>query len=312
MNLTVFKKRIIPRNEGKIIYVLICLLTVISASCDKKEQLGITSQSPYITKVFEYYYAPGQHASLISGNAKGEDFIGKPWENGKSFTYLGGWGGYIIAGFDHKVNNRTGYDFAVYAQPGAESEPGVVYVMEDSNGDGLPNDGDWIELKGSEFNNSETIHNYRVTYYKPLNNGNVTWSDNQGNEGELVPQFDSELWWWSGYGNKTEISFSGVRLPDAYQNNPEGDGTEHWTIRPGLFSFGYAECYGNSDYNSTLKANLFDISNAVDNNGDPVSLDGINFIKVQSGVFQIAGWLNEVSTEISGAADLSLIGPAID
>ena len=79
-------------------------------------------------------------------------------------------------------------------------------------------------------------------------------------------------------------------------------------LRPGLFSFGYAECYGNSDYIADLKANLIDISNAVDGSGNPVSLTGIRFIKVQSGVFQIAGWLNEISTEISGAADLSLLG----
>jgi hypothetical protein len=56
-----------------------------------------------------------------------------------------------------------------------------------------------------------------------------------------------------------------------------------------------------------LKANLFDISDAVDKNGNKANLSGISFIKVQSGVFQIAGWLNEVSTEVSGAVDLSLI-----
>ena len=74
-----------------------------------------------------------------------------------------------------------------------------------------------------------------------------------------------------------------------------------------MFTSGYAECYNNSDYNNSLKANILDISSAVDKAGNKVNLSGIRFIKVQSGVFQIAGWLNEVSTEISGAADLSLI-----
>jgi hypothetical protein len=277
-------------------------------SCSNKEQLNVKSNSPYITKVFDYTYAPGQDASTIAQSAKGDDFIGQPFINNKNLTFLGNWGGYIVAGFDHQVKNGPGYDFAIYTQPGPMSSPGVVFVMSDLNGDGLPNDGDWIELKGSEFNNTQTIRNYQVTYYKPVNNGNVTWTDNQGKQGELIPGYPSGSWWWSGYGDKTEISFSGVRLPNAYENQPTQDGTQNWVIIPGLFSFGYAKCFGNLDWNSDLKANLFDISNAVDSAGNPVTLTGINFIKIQSGVFQIAGWLNEVSTEISGAADLSLIG----
>ena len=50
-----------------------------------------------------------------------------------------------------------------------------------------------------------------------------------------------------------------------------------------------------------------DISNAVDGSGNLANLSKIDFIKVQSGVFQVAGWLNEISTEISGAADLHLL-----
>lgn len=292
-------------EKSFIILPLIVFRVLIS--CSDKEQLNVKANSPYVTKVFDYVYAPGQHASLIDKTATGDDFIGQPWINGKSFTYLGGWGGYIVAGFDHQVKNGFGNDFAVFAQPGAGSEPGVVFVMSDLNGDGLPNDGDWSELRGSEFSNVETIRNYQVTYDKPVNNGNVTWTDNQGKQGELVPVFPIGTWWWSGYGDKTEITFSGVRLPNAYINSPIQQGTENWVMRPGLFSFGYAECYGNGDYNSDLKANMFDISNAVDSSGNPVGLTGINFIKVQSGVFQIAGWLNEVSTEVSGAVDLSLL-----
>jgi len=269
--------------------------------------MDLKENSAYVTKVFDYKYAPGQHASLIPSDWKGNDFIGKPWTDNKTFTSLGGWGGYIIAGFDHTVLNGPGKDFAVYTQPGPGSEPAVVYVMQDTNGDGLPNDGDWIELKGSESDNPETIRHYQVTYTKPVGNGNVTWRDNKGNHGELIPVFASSSWWWQGYGDQTEITFSGVKLPNAYVNSSTQPDVENWVIRPGLFSWGYAECYGNQDYNAELKANLFDISNAVDASGNPVNLTGIRFIKVQSAVFQIAGWLNEVSTEVSGAVDLSMI-----
>lgn len=263
--------------------------------------------SPYITKVFDYQYGPGQNATLIAADWKGSDFIGEPWTGSKTYTSLGGWGGYIIAGFDHTIKNGEGADFAIFAQPGAGSEPGVVYVMNDSNNNGIPDDGEWAEIKGSEFNNSETIHDYQVTYYKPVDNGNVTWKDNLGNGGELIPHYGSSSWWWSGYGDKTEVQFTGEKLPDAYINTSTQVNVENWAVRPGLFTSGYAECYFNLDYNNSLKANLFDISDAVDKAGNKVNISGITFLKVQSGVFQIAGWLNEVSPEISGAADLSLI-----
>jgi hypothetical protein len=282
-------------------------------SCSDKGQMDLKNVSAYVTKVYDYKYAPGQHASMIPKDWTGNDFAGKPdfifnpSVRNKTYTSLGGWGGYIVAGFDHNIPNKSGKDFAVYTQPGPASEPAVVYVMQDLNNDGLPNDGDWIELKGSESGNSETIRNYQVTYTKPVGDGNVKWRDNQGHQGELNPIFDSSSWWWQGYGDQTEVTFSGVKLPNAYQNISTDPGIENWAVRQGLFDWGYAECYNNSDYNADLKANLFDISNAVDASGNPVNLTSIRFIKVQSAVFQIAGWLNEISTEVSGAADLSMI-----
>jgi PKD repeat protein len=279
-----------------------------AGSDNKTIQISVFSNlSPYISKVFDYQYGPGQHAALIASDCKGYDFIGKPWVGTKTFTSLGGWGGYITAGFDHTIINTNGADFGVFTQPGAGSEPGVVFVMKDANKDGIPNDGDWLEVKGSEYNHPETIRDYQVTYYKPVGKGNVTWKDNKGNNGDLTPIFDSSSWWWSGYGNKTEVVFNGVKLPNAYVNTSVRIDSENWVVNSGTFTFGYAECYNNLDYNNSLKANLFDISNVVDKTGNKVHLSGIDFIKIQSGVFQIAGWLNEVSTEVSGAVDLSLI-----
>ena len=69
---------------------------------------------------------------------------------------LGGWGGYITFGFDHPVENKDGYDLqilgnAFYMSGSTEygsSEPGIVLVSRDENGNGLPDD-KWFELKGS-------------------------------------------------------------------------------------------------------------------------------------------------------------------
>ncbi|HEY3389110.1 MAG TPA: PKD-like domain-containing protein, partial [Prolixibacteraceae bacterium] len=219
------------------------------AGSDNKTILisAFSNLSPYITKVFDYQYGPGQHASLIPADWKGSDFVGQPWIGTKRYTSLGSWGGYIIAGFDHPVKNVEGADFAVFTQPGPSSEPAVVYVMNDTNADGIPNDGEWAEIKGSEYNHPETIHDYQVTYYKPVGNGNVTWKDNKGNNGELKPVFESSSWWWSGYGNKTEVVFNGEKLPNAYKNISTQSDIENWIVIPGLFTSGYAECYNNLD-----------------------------------------------------------------
>ncbi|MEI7422749.1 MAG: hypothetical protein WCK18_11675 [Prolixibacteraceae bacterium] len=303
-----YRRMLAHRSLNAISILLILLLSGCS-----KEFIGIesantvTNPSAYVNKIFDYQYGPGQHASFISPTEKANDFIGEPWTKNKSFISLGGWGGYVIAGFNHAVLNTNGPDLAVFTQPSVSSEPGIVYVMEDINNDGLPNDGTWYELRGSEYSNPETIHNYEVTYFKPGLSGYVTWKDNLGKTGSLVPGFGNDNWWWSGYGVKSSITFTGERLPDAYENTSKDQAVELWLQRSGLFQSGYAECYYNADYNEKLKANMLDISSAVDASGKPLNLTKINFIKVQSSVFQIAGWLNEVSTEISGAADIHFL-----
>lgn len=299
--------RVFHLKVGFMAIILQALVSCTEEQFVPEETKSTSGQSAFITRVFDYQYAPGQHAYLLPASSKGEDFIGVPWSNGKSFISLGGWGGYIIAGFDHPVSNANGPDIAVFTQPSVASEPGIVYVMADNNMDGLPNDGTWHEIKGSEYNNPETIHNYEVTYFKPGSSGYIDWKDNQGKTGTLVPGFSTDNWWWSGYGDKSSVTFIGQRLPDAYVNTSTTPGTELWMVRSGLFSSGYAECYGNKDYNSSLKANLLDISLAVDPAGKPANLSRVSFIKIQSSVFQVAGWLNEISTEVSGAADVHLL-----
>ena len=64
---------------------------------------------------------------------------------------LGGFGGYIVVGFDHSIQasgGYGGYDFSITGnQFSGSSEPGVVWVMPDENGNGEPDDGPWYELR---------------------------------------------------------------------------------------------------------------------------------------------------------------------
>ena len=59
--------------------------------------------------------------------------------------------------------------------------------------------------------------------------------------------------------------------------------------------------------NAAANANHFKISNAIDANGNKVDLKYIDFIKVQVGVNAKSGWLGEVSTEVFGFFDYSMI-----
>lgn len=290
-------------NKSSNLFTLSCLLllSILLVSCGGSSSGDPKASSAYITRVFDYVYGPGQHA-LKAMASDTTNFIGAP-SSDKSWIYLGGFGGYVVAGFDHDVQNGDGYDFEVYAMQGASPEPGIVYVMPDTNGDGLPND-TWYELKGNQFANSQ--RNYWVRYYKAVgDSANITWKDSKGNRGELVSGYGSNYsskWWWP-YTLGDSITFTGTRLPDAYDNLSTAD-TQYWVVPTDRFTWGYAKNLDGTDYDATVEANKFDISNAVDANGNAVALKSIRFIKVQTAVFQQAGWLNEVSTEVRGARDL--------
>jgi len=280
---------------------LIFLQSVFFISCKGTLSDEPKSSSAFITTVFDYNYAPGQHALLAKPSDK-TYFTGDP-ANKDGWLYLGGFGGYVVAGFDHDVVNGDSFDFEVYGLQGASPEPGVVYVMQDKNGDGLPND-TWYELIGNQFSNSK--RNYWVRYYKAVkDSANITWKDSEGTHGELISGYGSNYsskWWWPSTTDDS-ITFHGTRLPDSYDNNSSG-GTQYWVVPHDRFTWGYAKNLFGTDYDATVGANKFDITNAVDSVGKAVSLPNIRFIKIQTAVLQQAGWLNEVSTEVRGAKDL--------
>jgi hypothetical protein len=112
---------------------------------------------------------------------------GKPVETG---TYFDGWslaniGGYLTTGFDHSVEKRPeGKELRIQGNGGFFPEPGVVWVMQDSNGNGRPDDV-WYELKGSHYNDPMTKRRYAITFFRPRSNDTSTipWKDNEGNSG---------------------------------------------------------------------------------------------------------------------------------
>ena len=267
-------------------------------SCDPA---GVTEpdEPVYLSQVFEYVYAPGQHAAIAQPSDV-QFMIGDP-DLHDGWLYLGGFGGYVVAGFPRDIRNEEGPDFEVFALKGAAPEPAIVYVMPDDNANGLPDD-TWYELIGNlaEF----SCRHYHITYYK-TENANVRWLDSNGESGELFSFFGGTVsahWWWP-HTYSDSLRLQGTRLPDVYENHPV-NGTDYWMVPNGLLEWGYAENNHGTDYNARRGSNSLDISNAVDSAGNPVFLKSIRFIKVQTAVLQQAGQINEVSAEIRGARSL--------
>lgn len=280
--------------------------------------------SPYIHTVFEYQPAPGQFVNELPEYAEGdtaEDMCRKAEEsianNHRGLVTLGGYGGYIVFGFDHAVQNIPGeYDFKIlgnsmYSSGGLTnggSEPGIVLVSHDDNGNGLPDD-EWYELAGSEYDSPATVHNYAVTYYRPtpdhvptpdpdlsfLNDTSyIKWQDNQGVTGHIAKNTFHTQPYYPQWAEGDSLQFEGSRLADNFVVN-QGQYVLY------AYDRGYADNHANGQEGSNFK-----IDWAVDSKGQPVRLDAIHFVKVYTAVNQYCGRLGESSTEVMGAEDLHL------
>lgn len=245
----------------------------------------------YVTTLFEYKPAPGQFINKAPGNHESAEGI----LGGKGLVSLGAWGGYIVLGFDHTVVNNDGEDIMIYGNAMANfAEPGVVYVMQDENGNGEPDD-IWYELAGSEFGKDGVIRDYSVTYTRPEPaTADIPWKDNQGNEGVVETNTFHRQPYYPEWIAENEYTLTGVLLPSG---NIDMSNPRYITSNP--FEFGYADNMQGGD--------KIDISNAVDAEGNKINLTGIDFIKIQTGIQANMGWLGELSTEVLGVADLNLL-----
>ena len=279
-------------------------------------------------KVYEYTPAPGQFINeLKTGGFDGTqttpeaaiayaekrmsevDRDGNPYPN---WVSLGGFGGYIVVGFDHSIDNSGDYDLGVLGNSfSGSSEPGIVWVMQDENGNGLPDD-TWYELAGSETDKAETIRDYEVTYYRPSGASMpVQWTDNQGNSGEVdyLSQFHRQEYYYPLWIEADSYTLRGTCLaPRNYDASGNGS---YWVNAE--YDWGYADNFSPVDRegegdnsNATANTNHFKISNAIDIDGEPISLDFIDFVKVQCGVNAKSGWLGEISTEVFGFYDYNM------
>jgi hypothetical protein len=304
----------------KLLLLALAAVAMLTTSADN---------SPYIAHVYDYMPAPGQFVNVFPAYKPGytQDSINAILEtalcgksNGSAVS-LGSYGGYIIFGFDHPVINKHGYDVKIYGnaiqsqavpdQAGGSCEPGVIMVGVDMDGDGMPSDGDqWYEIKGSDYDRCQ--RGFEVTYYKPDENKEKVPHDSWRfiNDIEYVPWTSNDVdaasgyvWrntfhsqpYWPLWVEDTVLTFRGTKLPNTSIDLSGGNGN-NW-FQP-FFGEGYVDNLPNE-----LEPG-FMIDWAIDEDGNPVALDHIDFIKVYCAQLDYCGWLGEVSTEVSGAEDL--------
>jgi len=267
----------------------------------------------FSNKVYEFLPAAGQFVNerYICNTMAEACTYAQDRLNQTQYVSLGGFGGCIVVGFDHSIDNKPDeYDFAIFGNAFAgSSEPGIVWVMQDENGNGLPDD-TWYELRGSETGKPETIQNYAVTYYKPTGpEMDVQWVDNQGNSGcvDYLQAFHQQDYYYPNWVKTSSYTLRGTYLK---ARNYQDASTGYWYN--GEYDWGYVDNISTIDSadknnpNADANANYFKIENAMFPNGSSVDLKYIDFIKVQTGVNTKSGWLGEVSTEVFGFKDKNM------
>lgn len=316
---------------------------------------------PWLTRVYEYRPAPGQfintmpvcrvgepvdsvlarcqaaicgHIDTVTTTFHGQTItrIDTVWA--ESMISLGGYGGYVIVGFDHPVVNMHTYDFEIQGNAfvsdrethGGSSEPGIVMVGVDMDGDGVPSDGDkWYELAGSEYHHPKTQHDYEITYYRPneskqrtpsrvdpyLNDTTyIRWTSNDvdpdSTSGYMSRNtYHAQPYWPLWLQGEETMTFKGTKLRCNAIDMGANEGNAYYVQY--FFDWGYVDNLPNNPARVSQPEGIynpgFKIDWAVDEQGNHVNLTHIDFIKIYNAMNQYCGWTGETSTEVAAGID---------
>jgi hypothetical protein len=228
---------------------------VTTVDCVQGSQLRLkTGSSKAVSKKLYAYVAPGQFGEMEGG-----------------LYGAGGFGGYTVFEFDHSVERKgvNGEELLIGGNAfGGWSEPGIIWVMQDENRNGLPDD-TWYELVGSHA--AVSVRRYAVRYETIKN----FWVDNLGRVESMRRSAKHTI-------------YTGTMLPAETQ-----EAREIW---------GYADVVDNGRVS---------LSNAVQMDGSPISLDYIDFVKVQTAINADSSPFGERSTEARIPTDRNMPNPAM-
>ena len=279
--------------------------------------LAEDTASYYATRMISFTPAPGQFMSEVWAQPGVDYALG---DNGTGVS-LGGFGGAIVLGFDRPIINHPqnpyGVDFLVKgnsfsgSEYGAWTEPAAVQVMQDKNANGLPDDGEWYELAGSDYYLSTTRKNIVMTYYNPKHDGRATipWLTNDGTVGAMITnQFHEHSFYPADAGfdcNYDSMTVTGNMIMGCTNLSKPSYVENH---RGQLFGYADNRGFSNMDINNVVNPydysknvqDGFDLNWAVDKDGNHVELDSVHFVRIYTAINQDGGWLGELSSEILG------------
>jgi hypothetical protein len=214
-------------------------------------------------------YAPGQFTESGSGYG---------WS-------LGSIGGYTVWSVEHRPSYTiNGNAFADWR------EAGIVWVQEDRNGNGLP-DETWYEIKGSDDDSgmrNQITRRYAIRWFEASGGAVVNehghtlreiyWTDCRG-RGSYFPGGWPVNWGVTG----NWVTYTCTLLRD--DGRPQDSGVS---------------LSGLSGYVDAINE-IFYINKAIDIAGNPVTLKAVRFVKVQTAIFSYGGvtGVGDISTEIT-------------
>lgn len=251
------------------------------------------------TKAFDYIPAPGQFINYQKGSTQTRALndLQRALNNGGA-SMIGAYGGYWIVGFDHSVMNvKDKADLLISGNAfQGWSEPGIVWVMQDVNGNGIPDD-TWYELKGSETGKPETRQRYALTYYKPnKTKADVLWTDNFGGSGSVdYNGYHTQDYYFPMFIAEDYYTVVGTCLASSIDSSTG-------IVYAKDFPWGYVDNY-NTD--SSRPSGQFWIEDAIQVDGSPANLTHIDFVKVHTGMAAKGAAVGEISTEPGCPTDLN-------
>ena len=282
-------------------FALVATLLVVGGCASFEDGNGGGGKEPAPKEleyeVVEFLPAPGQFVNEGYTATTMEEACAYAEERLKNgyFVSLGGFGGYIIVKFKTPIiNSKGGYDFGIYGNAfSGSSEPGIVWVAQDVNENGLADD-EWFELRGSESDKDRTLQNYAITYSRTDNETEIAWRDNMGDSGAICRNSMHQQEYYPAWVTADEYTLSGTLLPD---NSEWSEKNQEWVLH--AFEWGYVDNFSTIDL-STDRANRFRILDARDAVGEANILPQIDFVKVQSATNVVHTIIGEVSTEVCG------------
>lgn len=232
---------------------------VLLAGCNSGEVIrkggsgGATADADF-DRVFEFTPAPGQFVNEKVSGYSGEStaaeaaiYAEKRLRSGL-YLSLGGFGGYVVVGFDHDIVNNGGYNPRHRRQSDRDSQR-----TRDSVGDARrQRQQPCPTIRGTNSRVATAVRmrrrgrrcsGYEVTYYRPAAAGQpVIWCDNLGATGEIdyIAASHKQDFYYPSWISADSYTLGGTRLK-ARNYDRDGDGT-YW-VNP-AYDWGYADNLG--------------------------------------------------------------------